>query len=58
MARAVLVFLCLWGAIAVGIMQVRHMTGQEIWSLTKLTTYSMVCALLALIAMVGFVILF
>lgn len=41
-----------------GIAQIRCMTGKELWSLTKLAAYSMICALVALLLLAGIVILF
>lgn len=58
MIKPILMWLCLTVGIAIGIMQVRHMTGEEIWSITKLMMYSAMCSALAILVLVAIVILF
>ncbi len=58
MIKGILIYLALTGAIMVGITTMRHMTGQEIWSMSKTLLFSLVCAFLALFVLVGIVVLF
>lgn len=58
MLRMLFIWLALSGAFAIGIMQVRHMTGQEIWSSTKTILFGVTCATLALVFLIAIVILF
>ena len=58
MIRVVLAFAVIFGLFFFGIRAVRDMTGQERWELTKLLTYSAVCAILTLVFLIAFVVLF
>lgn len=58
MLRMLFIWLAFTGAFAIGIMQVRHMTGQELWSATKTLLFGMSCATLALVFLIAIVILF
>jgi hypothetical protein len=58
MFRVILAFLVIFGLFFFGIKAVRDMTGKEIWSMTKLLTYSLVCAILALATLISIVVIF
>lgn len=58
MIRIVLAFLIVFGLFFFGIKAMRDMTGKEKWELTKVLSYSLVCAILTLIVLIGMVILF
>jgi hypothetical protein len=58
MIRIILAFLVIFGLFFFGIQAVRNMTGKELWSMTKLLTYSVVCAILTVVAMITIVVLF
>jgi hypothetical protein len=58
MFRVILAFLVIFGLFFFGIKAVRDMTGKEIWSMTKLLTYSVVCAILALATLISIVVIF
>ena len=58
MIRILLVFLIVFGFYFFGIRTVRAMTNKERWDLTKLLTYSLVCATLTLATLITIVILF
>lgn len=58
MLRMLMIWFALSGAFAIGIMQVRHMSGQELWSATKTILFGMSCATLALVFLIAIVILF
>jgi hypothetical protein len=58
MIRVVLAFAVIFGLFFFGIRAVRHMTGQERWDLTRLLTYSAVCAILTLVFLIALVVLF
>jgi len=58
MIRIVLAFVVIFGLFFVGIKTVREMTGKELWSATKLLTYSAVCAILTLVFLIALVVLF
>jgi hypothetical protein len=58
MIKSILLFLFVFSIFFVGIGYLRQMTGKEIWSLTKLLTYSAGCATLTLIVLGLIVILF
>jgi hypothetical protein len=47
-----------FAAFFVGINAVRSMTGKEKWALTKLIAYSIICAVLTTLALIGFYITF
>jgi len=58
MFRVILAFLVIFGLFFFGIKAVRDMTGKELWSMTKLLTYSVVCAILTLVFLITLVVLF
>jgi hypothetical protein len=58
MIKIVLGFVLMFVAFFVGIQAVRGLTGREKWQLTKLIGYSIMCAVLTTVALVGFVLLF
>lgn len=58
MIRLWLAFIVIAGLIHLGITGWRNMTGKERWTLTKSITYSIIVALLAVLAMIVIVILF
>lgn len=58
MGRILLMFFGLWGAWYMSITLVRHMDGQEKWALTKTLMFSALCAVLSIVVMVVFVLLF
>ncbi len=58
MARMILAFLVVFVLFYFGIQAVRATTGKEKWELTKLVTYSIICATLTIGVLVGFVIIF
>lgn len=58
MIRVVLAFVIIFALFFYGIHAVRSMTGKEQWELTKLLTYSAVCAILTLVFLIALVVLF
>lgn len=58
MIKGIWVFVVIFGLFFLGIQTIRDMTGKEVWSLTKLLTYSLFCAILTLVVLVTIVILF
>jgi hypothetical protein len=58
MIRLWLVFVVLAVLVHFGISGWRNMTGRQRWNLTKSLTYSIVTALLAVLAMIAMVVLF
>jgi hypothetical protein len=58
MIKIVLGFLLVFAAFFFGINTVRTMTGKEKWALTKIITYSTICAVLTTAALIGFVLTF
>jgi len=58
MIKIVLAFLFVFGLFFFGISAVRSMTGKEKWALTKVVTYSIICAVLTISALVGIVLIF
>jgi len=58
MIRFVFVFVILAALIHFGIMAWQSMSGSERWALTKSLTYSIIVALLAIVAMMFLVVLF
>jgi hypothetical protein len=58
MIKIVLAFLFVFGLFFSGISAVRSMTGKEKWALTKVVTYSIICAVLTISALVGIVLIF
>jgi hypothetical protein len=58
MSKVIFAFIFIFGMFFIGIQTVRDMTGKELWSLTKLLTYSMICAILTLVFLITLVVLF
>jgi cytochrome bd-type quinol oxidase subunit 1 len=58
MIRIVFAFIVLSALIHFGIMAWQKMSGSERWTLTKSLTYSIIVALLAIVAMMFLVVLF
>jgi cytochrome c oxidase assembly factor CtaG len=58
MFKIVLGFIIVFGLFFFGIQSVRSMSGKEGWALTKLIAYSIICAVLTLAALAGFVLIF
>ena len=58
MSRVILAFIVIFGLFFFGIKAIRDMTGKEMWSLTKLLTYSLFCAILTVVVLISIVILF
>jgi hypothetical protein len=58
MIRVILAFLVLSFAFGFVFSTLRSMTGKEKWQLTKLVACSIICSLMAIAAMVLFVVLF
>jgi hypothetical protein len=58
MIRVLLAFVVVFGLFFFVILAVRDMTGRERWALTKLLTYSAICAILTLVFLITLVVLF
>ena len=58
MFKVILAFVFIFGVFFLGIKAVRSMTGKEVWSLTKLLTYSLFCAILTLATLISIVVIF
>ena len=58
MARMILMWLLLSGAIGFGIMAWRQLGGKEQWQLTKLLAYATMCSLVAVVLLGIIVVLF
>jgi len=58
MIRVISAFLVIFGLFFFGIKAGRDMTGKDLWSMTKLLTYSLVCAMLTLVFLITLVVLF
>lgn len=58
MFKMLLVFVGLWVGIALGIQQVLHMNQQQRWSILKVASYALVCAVLTLVTLSIIVALF
>jgi hypothetical protein len=58
MFKIILSFLFIFGLFFFGINALRDMTGKERWALTKLVSYSIICAVLTTAALITFVLLF
>jgi hypothetical protein len=58
MIKIILGFALVFAAIFFGILAVRDMTGRERWALTKLISYSIICAVLTTSALTVFYITF
>jgi hypothetical protein len=58
MIRVFLAFVVIFCLFFFGINAIRNMTGKEMWSLTKLLTYSLFCAILTLATLISIVVIF
>jgi len=58
MSKVILAFFIIFGLFFFGINTIREMTGKELWSLTKLLTYSAICAILTLATLISIVVIF
>jgi hypothetical protein len=58
MLRIILAFIVVFGLFFFGIKAIREMTGKELWSMTKLLTYSIICAILTLATLILIVVTF
>jgi hypothetical protein len=58
MIRVILAFVVVFGLFFFGIKAIREMTGKELWSMTKLLTYSTICAILTLATLISIVVIF
>jgi hypothetical protein len=58
MFKVILAFIVIFGLFFFGIKAIRDMTGKELWTSTKLLTYSAVCAILTLVFLITLVVLF
>lgn len=58
MVRAFAIYLVIFCLFFFGIVAFREMAGKEKWELVKLLTYTAVCATLAFLVIVAFVIIF
>jgi hypothetical protein len=56
--KIILGFLFVFGVFFFGILAVRDMTGKERWALTKLVSFSIICAVLTTAALIGLVLIF
>jgi len=58
MIRMIFVFLVLYAVFFFGILGFRQLSGKQKWELTKMLTYSAMCAILAVIFLIVIVFLF
>lgn len=58
MIRVFLAFIVVFGLFFFGIKAIREMTGKELWSMAKLLTYSIICAILTLATLISIVVIF
>jgi hypothetical protein len=58
MIKVIGIFLILFGIFFIGIQTVRSLSGTEVLALTKLIGYSIICVVLTMIALTGFVLIF
>jgi hypothetical protein len=58
MARMILMWLLLSGAIGFGIAAFRQMSGKEQWQLTKYIAYATMCGLVAVVLLAFLVLMF
>jgi hypothetical protein len=58
MFKMILIFLFVFALFFFGIHAVRTMTGKEKWALTKIISYSIVCAVLTTAALIAIVLIF
>jgi uncharacterized membrane protein HdeD (DUF308 family) len=58
MIKIVLGFLLMFSGFFIGIQMFRNLNGKEKWALTKLVSYSILCAVLATMVLTAFVLIF
>lgn len=58
MGRAIIAFLFLFLLFYFSILSARALTGKETWALTKMLAYSLFCAILASLVLLGIVFVF
>lgn len=58
MVRMIFVWVCLSIAMGLSITQIRHMTGKQMWSVTKTIAFGVTSATVALFVLILIVILF
>jgi hypothetical protein len=58
MFKVFLAFIFIFSIFFFGIQAVRNMTGKEMWSVTKLLTYSLFCAILTIATLISIVVIF
>jgi hypothetical protein len=58
MIKIILAFIFVFGLFFFGINAVRSMTGKEKWALTKIVSYSIICAVLTLAVLIAIVLTF
>jgi len=58
MFKVILAFFVIFGLFFFVINTIREMTGKDLWSLTKLLTYSLICAILTLATLISIVVIF
>ena len=58
MIRIIFAFVVVFGLFFFGIRAVRDMTGRERWDTSELLTYSAICAILTVVFLTAFVVVF
>lgn len=58
MIKMILSFLVVFGGVFFGIQAFRQLSGKEKWNLTKVASYSALCALFTILILAGIVITF
>lgn len=58
MARMILIWLILFSGFFFGIKVLRALSGKEVWALTKLMSYAILCSLLTTAFLIFIVVLF
>lgn len=58
MVRMIAVFIFVWAAVAALITFAQTMTGKQLWRVTKLLTFSGICAIIASVLLMALVLLF
>ena len=58
MPKVILAFVVVFVLFFFGINTIREMTGKELWSMTKLLTYSAICAIFTLATLISIVVIF
>jgi cytochrome bd-type quinol oxidase subunit 1 len=58
MIKIILSFLLVFAVFFIGISAFRSLSGREKWALTKIVAYSIICAVLTTVALIGFYLVF